>query len=76
MEEELTAYDEATEEGEIRGEIKGRNLLLLRLGRRQFGALDASTEAELTSIRDLDRLDRLGDAISTAKSWQELLETA
>ena len=77
---ESTAFDEATEEGEIRGEIrgeiKGRRMLLLRLGRKQLGSLDAMTEAELTAIEDLDRLDRLGDAIFTAKSWQELLETA
>jgi transcription termination factor NusB len=48
---------------------------LLRLGRRQFGELDASIESELKSIRDLERLERLADAILTAKSWPELLAT-
>jgi len=84
---ESTAYDEAIEEGLIRGRSEGRtegrsegelarsHRLLLRLGRRQFGVPDLSTEAELTSIRDLDHLERLADAILTANSWKELLST-
>jgi len=84
---ESTAFDEATEEGERRGEINGErrgeinglikrsHQMLLRQGRKLIGSLDASTEAELTSIRDLDRLDRLAEALLTAKSWQELLDT-
>ncbi|HEV3384773.1 MAG TPA: hypothetical protein VG097_08150, partial [Gemmata sp.] len=66
------AYDEAIEEGEI----KRSHRFLLRQGEKQFGPLDASTEVELKSIRDLDRLDRLADAILTAKNWRELLATA
>jgi hypothetical protein len=33
------------------------------------------TESALKPIDDLDRLDRLADAILTAKSWAELLAT-
>lgn len=73
---ESTAYDEAVEEGELRGELKRSHLLLLRQGRKQFGAPDAETEANLKAIRDLDRLERLADAILSAKSWPELLATA
>lgn len=72
---ESTAYDEAVEEGEIRGELKQSHKLLLRLGRRQFGLADEATESELKSIRDLERLERLADAILSAKSWAELLAT-
>ena len=68
---ESTAFDEATEEGEI----KRSHRVLLRQGRKLIGSLDTSTEAEITAIKDLDRLDRLTDAILTAKSWQELLDT-
>lgn len=68
---ESTAYDEAVEEGELKNSHK----LLLRIGRKQFGEADAASEAELKSIRDLERLERLADAILTAKSWQELLAT-
>jgi predicted transposase YdaD len=76
---ESTAFDEIVEEserrGELRGEIKRSHRLLLRLGRNRFGSPDAAAEAQLTSIDDLDRLDRLADAIFTAASWQELLAT-
>lgn len=72
---ESTAYDEAIEEGERRGEILGRVRVLLLQGRKQFGVPDAETESEVSSIRDLDRLERLADAILTAKSWDELLAT-
>ena len=36
---------------------------------------NAKIEAELTLIKDLDRLDRLTDAILSVKSWSELLAT-
>ena len=71
MEEPLCAWDEAIEEGEIRSSHN----LLLRLGRKLIGAPDVAAEAELKSIRDVDRLGRLADAVLTAKSWQELLAT-
>ena len=47
----------------------------MRQGCRQFGDPDETIEAEIMAIRDLDRLDRLADAILTAKSWPELLAT-
>ncbi len=72
---ESTAFDEAIEEGESRGEIKNSHKLLLRLGRKRFGPPDSATETELTAIKDLERLERLADAILTAKSWTELLAT-
>ncbi|MEI7688036.1 MAG: hypothetical protein WCL32_23765 [Planctomycetota bacterium] len=68
---ESTAFDEAVEEGEL----KRSHRLLLRLGRKRFGNPDGTTEAALTAIIDLDRLERLADAILTASSWQELLAT-
>jgi len=69
---ELTAYDEAMEEGELR--VSHR--LLLRLGEKRFGAVGEAIEAELRAIRDLDRLERLAIAILTTNSWEELLATA
>ncbi len=74
-----TAWDAALEEGERRGELKWKvensHQLLLRQGRKRFGPPADGTEAELKSIRDLDRLERLADAILTASSWQEWLAT-
>lgn len=79
---ESTAYDEAVEKaieegrrGELRGTLATSHRLVLRLGRKQLGAVDESTEAALKSIRDPERLERLADAILTAKTWQELLAT-
>ena len=34
-----------------------------------------SVQSELTAIRDLEPLERLANAILTAKSWSELLAT-
>lgn len=68
---ESTAFDEAVEEGEL----KRSHRLLLRQGRIRFGNPDAATESELTAIKDLERLERMSDAILTATSWKELLAT-
>ncbi len=68
---EMTAYDELLEEGQLRG----IQLTLLRQCRNRFGPTDLDTEAELRSIQDSDRLGRLSDAIFTANSWEELLAT-
>ena len=65
--------DEGMARGEARGIIRGKISTLLRLGRTRFGDIDAVAEAALTSINDLDRLERLDDAILTANSWRELL---
>jgi len=66
----MTAYDELLLES-----AKTSHRMLLRQGHRQFGEPDAATEAALREITDADRLDRLADAILTAKSWVELLAT-
>lgn len=68
---ESTAFDEAIEAGEIK---RSHRILLLQ-GSQQLGPPDAETEAELKSIRDLDRLERLLQAILKVKSWPELLAT-
>jgi hypothetical protein len=57
------------------GRVEESHRLLLRLGRTRFGEADAVTEAALRAVRDLDRLERLADAVLTAQSWQELLAT-
>ena len=69
--EELTAYDGF----EADGKRKRSHRILLRQGRTRFGPSDTATESALVAIKDLDRLERLADAILTAKSWQGLLAT-
>jgi hypothetical protein len=50
-------------------------LILLKQGRKLLGPPDASVESALTSIQDVERLERMGEAILTVKSWDELLST-
>lgn len=49
--------------------------LLLRQGRKRFGEPDAATVAALEAITDLDRLERMSDAVLDAPGWTELLAT-
>jgi hypothetical protein len=69
---ESTAFDAILDEGRVEGELR----ILLRFGRKQLGTPSASTEASLAAIHDIDRLERMADALVTAKSWEELLATA
>jgi predicted transposase YdaD len=50
--------------------------LILRLARRRLGDPDATAEAVLRAITDLDRLERIHDAAVTAANWPELLATS
>jgi hypothetical protein len=81
---ESTAFDEWVENerrseargqarGQAMGEAQGRVQAILRVGRRGLGSPDASSEAALKAIDDIDRLDRMLDGLSSAESWQELL---
>jgi hypothetical protein len=69
---ESRAYDMAVEEGEIRRSHR----VLLQQGRSPLGPPDPATESVLRSIQDLERLERMTEAILTAKSWQDLLSVA
>lgn len=69
---ESTAYDMAVEEGCV----KTSHRVLLKQGRRLLGLPQPSVEAALTSIQDVERLERMAEAILTVKSWEELLSTS
>ncbi len=62
-------------EGLTEGCIKGEQRLLLRQGRKRFGQPDEATIAALHAIKDVDRLERLADAVIEVGSWQDLLAT-
>jgi hypothetical protein len=66
---ETVAWDAYLEEGIAKGELKA----ILSIGKHQFGKPDAKTKAALMAIQDLDRLDRMIDNFTKAKSWKELL---
>lgn len=68
---ESSAYHLILDEGRIDGEQR----LLLRLGRKWLGQPSEAIIAALRGIKDLDRLERLGDAVTDVASWQDLLAT-
>ncbi|HEX7376810.1 MAG TPA: hypothetical protein VF278_06845 [Pirellulales bacterium] len=50
--------------------------LKLRQGRKLLGVPGPSVETALSSIQDVERLERMAEAILTVKSWEELLSTS
>lgn len=58
-------FDEAVEEGYI----KASHRFLLKVGRKLLGPPDSSVESALTSIQDVERLERMAEAILTVKPW-------
>jgi hypothetical protein len=57
------------------GRIEEAQRVLIRLGTKQNGPPDETSRSMITAIEDRDRLERMCDAILTAKSWLELLST-
>jgi hypothetical protein len=72
---ESSAFTLYEEKGRQEGRLQESHRLLLRLGTKQFGRPDPATEAALRAIGDLDRLERLADAVLTVHSWQDFLNT-
>ena len=71
MQHETTAFDYYAEQGAI----KEAQRLLLRLGKKRLEQPDDATLAQLKEIRDVDRLERMGEVMMTASSWKEVLTT-
>ncbi len=61
------------ERGEIEGEIKGKQDLLIKLLRQKFG-LPLSDEKMIRSVTDEAKLDAAAEAILDAKSKDEVLK--
>jgi predicted transposase YdaD len=76
---ESSTYQYILEEGRVEGRIEGRaqeaRRILLRQGRKQFGAPDAAVQAALEAITDLDRLERMSERLLEVRTWQDLLAT-
>jgi hypothetical protein len=55
--------------------IEGERRLLLRLGTKRFNEPDAAMLAAIEAIRDLDRLEALGERILMPglSGWEDLL---
>ena len=59
--------------GEARAEVKVRRSILLRLARRKFGPPSEDVLADLDSLTDIDRLDRMTDRLEEFSSWDDMI---
>ena len=66
--------EEGREKGREEGALREARKMLLRLGHVKFKTLTPDVEAAIQAINDLDRLERMGDRIVTAGTWQDLLD--
>ena len=64
---ESTAWDVWLDEGRLEGDLRTSHRLLLRQARKRFGPADSATESALTSIKDLERLERMAEAVLTVR---------
>jgi len=64
-------------EGRQEGRVDGEQKLLLRMGTKRFGKPNAATVAAIEALRDIDRLENLGERILDPgiRDWDELLRT-
>ena len=62
--------------GLAEGAVKEASRLLLRLGSKRLGRPSARTQAALTKIADLDRLEALVERVGMVESWHDLLAEA
>jgi len=65
--------DEGREEGQVQGALREARKILLRQGRRKFGAAGPEVEATIEAIGDLDRLERMSERLLDVTTWPDLL---
>jgi hypothetical protein len=72
---ESTTYQAILKEGVDKGRITGEQQLLIRVGTKKFGEPDAATLAAVEAIRDVERLEALGERIidPEIRDWNSLL---
>jgi predicted transposase YdaD len=76
---ESTTYQailrEGRKEGLIEGRITGEQQILIRQGTKRFGKPDAAILAAIKAIRDVERLETLGERIidRAVNDWDSLL---
>jgi len=66
---------EGRNEGLIEGRVTGEQQLLVRQGTKKFGKPDPSILAAIAAIRDVERLEALGERIidPDVRDWGSLL---
>lgn len=72
---ESDTYLMILEEGEEKGQEKRAKRDILLVGEERLGLADDSFKAELESVSDLERLDRMVRRAVKATTWREILDT-
>lgn len=67
--EDSTTYQAIIRKGEVRGLQK----LIHRLGRKSFGVPSKAVQDTIASITSVRRLERLTERLFVVNSWEELL---
>ncbi len=69
---------EGRNEGLIEGRVTGEQRILVRLGSKRFGKPDPATLAAIEAIRDVERLEAMGERIvdPDIHDWDSLLSTS
>jgi hypothetical protein len=57
------------------GQEKASRKAVLVVGEERFGPADESVKAQLSTVTDLERLERMVRRAVKAAGWQEILET-
>ena len=72
---ESTTYQAILREGRAEGGIAEAQRFLIRLGTKRFLEPDAAVVATLEAIRDIERLEALGDRVldPDIRDWGDLL---
>jgi hypothetical protein len=55
------------------GRIDQAKRMVLLMGGKRFGAPSEAAKAALDAMKDLEQLERLGEQLLDATSWQQLL---
>ena len=70
---ESSTYQAILDEGREEGHVQEARKILLRQGRRKFGAPGPEVEATIEAIGDLDRLERMSERLLDVTTWPDLL---
>jgi predicted transposase YdaD len=65
--------EQGREQGLEQGRLQEAVALLLKVGRKQFGAASPSVVTSIEQITDLSRIEQLHERLHEVKSWDELL---
>jgi predicted transposase YdaD len=68
-----TTYQGILEEGREEGRADEARKILLRQGHKRFGQALPEIKSALEALTDLERMERMSEALLDAGTWQELL---